>query len=64
MPGLPMFYFFMIDVRDYAKANILAMENPQTDGERIILGYDEEHSMRDVADFLDKEFGPQGKIFR
>uniref|UniRef100_A0A914CHQ6 NAD-dependent epimerase/dehydratase domain-containing protein n=1 Tax=Acrobeloides nanus TaxID=290746 RepID=A0A914CHQ6_9BILA len=60
IPGLPMLYFSMIDVRDFAKANILAMENPKTDGERIILGYNEDHNLRDVADFLDKEFGPQG----
>uniref|UniRef100_A0A914D2X2 NAD-dependent epimerase/dehydratase domain-containing protein n=1 Tax=Acrobeloides nanus TaxID=290746 RepID=A0A914D2X2_9BILA len=31
MPGLPMLNFHMVDVRDCAKAHILAMENPKSD---------------------------------
>uniref|UniRef100_A0A914E0B0 NAD-dependent epimerase/dehydratase domain-containing protein n=1 Tax=Acrobeloides nanus TaxID=290746 RepID=A0A914E0B0_9BILA len=60
MPGLPKLYFNSVDVRDVAKAHILAMENPNTDGERIILVYDNGDWAADLAGYLAKEFGPQG----
>uniref|UniRef100_A0A914DSQ0 NAD-dependent epimerase/dehydratase domain-containing protein n=1 Tax=Acrobeloides nanus TaxID=290746 RepID=A0A914DSQ0_9BILA len=60
MPGLPKLYFNSVDIRDVAKAHVLAMENPKTDGERIILIYDYGDWAADFSGYLAKEFGPQG----
>lgn len=62
MPGLPKLYFNSVDVRDVAKAHVLAMENHKTDGERIILIYDQGDWAADFAGYLAKEFGPQGRL--
>lgn len=63
MPGLPMLSLHMVDVRDCAKAHILAMENPKSDGERILLCSNKDYWIADVAGFLEKEFKPQGSTF-
>ena len=63
MPGLPMLNFHMVDVRDCAEAHILAMENPKSDGERILLCSNKDYWLADVAGFLEKEFKPQGSTF-
>uniref|UniRef100_A0A914D537 NAD-dependent epimerase/dehydratase domain-containing protein n=1 Tax=Acrobeloides nanus TaxID=290746 RepID=A0A914D537_9BILA len=60
VPGLPKMYFNSVDVRDVAKAHVLAMENPQTDGERIILVYDFGDWAADFSSYLVKEFESQG----
>uniref|UniRef100_A0A914BXA2 3-beta hydroxysteroid dehydrogenase/isomerase domain-containing protein n=1 Tax=Acrobeloides nanus TaxID=290746 RepID=A0A914BXA2_9BILA len=60
MPGLPEIDTTIVDVRDIAKAHILAMENPKSDGERIMTVYHKNYWFRDIALILDKEFGPQG----
>src|SRR3569833_3012683 len=63
LPGLPMLSLHMVDVRDCAKAHILAMENPKSDGERILLCSNKDYWFADVAGFLEKEFKPQGSTF-
>uniref|UniRef100_A0A914C0D5 3-beta hydroxysteroid dehydrogenase/isomerase domain-containing protein n=2 Tax=Acrobeloides nanus TaxID=290746 RepID=A0A914C0D5_9BILA len=60
MPGLPHLGVAAVDVRDVAKAHILAMENPNSDGERILLCHEASLWLTDLAKFLDKEFGPHG----
>ncbi|KAI6173805.1 NAD dependent epimerase/dehydratase family protein [Aphelenchoides besseyi] len=37
VPGIPPLQMGMVDVRDVARAHILAMQRPETDGERILI---------------------------
>lgn len=53
----------IVDVRDVAKAHVLAMKNPQTDGQRIILSAVPSLWFKEMAKVLDKEFQPQGIYF-
>ena len=49
----------LVDVRDVAKAQIAAMEKSGTTGDRFIITA-ENRSMREMAEVMSREFGPQG----
>ena len=52
--------FPVIDIRDVAKAHIVAMEKPESAGNRYILFSGETRWLREIAEVIDAEFGPQG----
>uniref|UniRef100_A0A914Q0U9 3-beta hydroxysteroid dehydrogenase/isomerase domain-containing protein n=1 Tax=Panagrolaimus davidi TaxID=227884 RepID=A0A914Q0U9_9BILA len=60
MPALPALNIALVDVRDVAKAHILAMTNSRSDGERIIAASQPSLWFRDIAKILSKEFKSQG----
>lgn len=62
MPGLPNTQFGLVDVRDVARAHILAMENPKSDEERFILSHRHSLWMHEVAGILKNEFEEQGNF--
>ena len=49
----------LVDVRDVAKAQIVAMEKSGIVGKRFIITA-ENRSMREMAEVMSREFGPQG----
>ncbi len=59
MPACPKLGFAMVDVRDIAKAQLLAMTKPVAAGNRYICA-GEHIWIRDMAKILDKEFRPRG----
>ena len=52
--------FLVTDVRDVAKAHIVAMEKPQASGNRYIVVSGKTCWMREIADIVHNEFGTQG----
>uniref|UniRef100_A0A7E4VXF1 Epimerase domain-containing protein n=1 Tax=Panagrellus redivivus TaxID=6233 RepID=A0A7E4VXF1_PANRE len=60
MPGTPALNLGIVDVRDVAKAHILAMTNPRTDGERILVTATPSLWFKDIAKILAAEFRSQG----
>ena len=50
----------MVDVRDVAKAHIVAMEKPEAASNRYIIFSGEARWLREIAEVIDAEFGPQG----
>ena len=52
-------FFGVVDVRDVAKAHLLALENPNTNGNRYIV-FDKTMWLEDVAQILRNEFKPLG----
>jgi len=59
MPGIPKMSFPFVDVRDVARAHILALENPNANGKRHILAA-KTLWLLEAAEILKKEFEPQG----
>ena len=59
VPAIPDTSFTVIDVRDVAAAHIAAMEKSEAAGNRYILANKMLH-MREFADIIRNEFGPQG----
>ncbi|MFT3706878.1 MAG: aldehyde reductase [Archangium sp.] len=57
MPGAPMLYFSVVDVRDVAELHLLAMTSPAAKGERFIAATDGVMSMLDVANTLRAKLG-------
>jgi len=55
----PVPQFAMVDVRDVAKAHLLAMTNEKSDGHRIIM-YTAGLWRCEIAKLIEKEFGPKG----
>ncbi len=53
--GIPDLHFGMVDVRDVARAHILALENPKADGRFILMS--EQRSFFEVGEILNREFG-------
>uniref|UniRef100_A0AC34F2P5 NAD-dependent epimerase/dehydratase domain-containing protein n=1 Tax=Panagrolaimus sp. ES5 TaxID=591445 RepID=A0AC34F2P5_9BILA len=53
----------VVDVRDVAKAHILAMTNEKTNGERILITHTQPTWFRDMRDWLMEEFKEDGYIF-
>lgn len=60
MPLLPPLNIALVDVRDVAKAHVLAMQRPETDFQRIILSAQPGLWFRDIGKILAKEFQSQG----
>lgn len=58
--GIPPLYFGFVDVRDCARAHLLALENKSSVGRHICVG--ENSNMLEVAKILKKEFGNRYKI--
>ena len=59
IPALPDTSFPVVDVRDVAAAHIAAMEKSEAAGNRYLLSNKLFH-MREFADIIRNEFGPQG----
>lgn len=63
MPAYPALKVAIVDVRDAARAHLLAMKEAKTNGQRILITA-ETLSFRNIAKFLRKEFGEQGATQR
>uniref|UniRef100_A0A915Q3U0 NAD-dependent epimerase/dehydratase domain-containing protein n=1 Tax=Setaria digitata TaxID=48799 RepID=A0A915Q3U0_9BILA len=59
MPAYPSMKLGVVDVRDVARAHILAMKEPKSNGERILINA-EILSFRQIAKILRKEFSGYG----
>lgn len=57
MPGLPNLHLPIVDVRDVARAHVLAMSIPAAAGERFLLSNGPTLPMREIADILRAELG-------
>lgn len=51
----------VVDVRDVARAHVIAMREPQSDGQRILVTAQPSVWFGDMAQWLAEEFRPQGK---
>ncbi|KAL3107837.1 hypothetical protein niasHT_017069 [Heterodera trifolii] len=60
MPAVPALQLALVDVRDVAKAHIVAMTKAETDGQRILLTAQPSFWFREIAKVLAKEFRSQG----
>uniref|UniRef100_A0AC34QG70 3-beta hydroxysteroid dehydrogenase/isomerase domain-containing protein n=1 Tax=Panagrolaimus sp. JU765 TaxID=591449 RepID=A0AC34QG70_9BILA len=60
MPAVPALNLALVDVRDVAKAHILAMTNPKADNERFLVTYQPSYWFRDISRVLAAEFRSQG----
>jgi nucleoside-diphosphate-sugar epimerase len=60
MPAVPALNLALVDVRDVAKAHILAMTHRNSDGERILVTATPSFWFSDISKTLAKEFRPQG----
>jgi len=60
VPAIPPLQMGMVDVRDTAKAHILAMKTPESDGERILITEQPSVSFRKMCEILSDEFRSQG----
>ncbi|MDX1382685.1 MAG: aldehyde reductase [Thermoanaerobaculia bacterium] len=58
-PAVPDMNWACVDVRDVASAHLAAMTVPEAAGQRFICA-EQNHSMREVAEILAREFGPRG----
>lgn len=58
MPGLPHLFFPIVDVRDVARAHLLAMDTPEAAGERFLLSAGPAMEFTDIAQALRAELGP------
>lgn len=52
----------VVDVRDVARAHILAMTNEKTDGERILITHERPTWFKDMRDWLMEEFKSHGYL--
>lgn len=59
VPALPEMSVGVVDVRDVAKAHLLALENPKSDGNRYLL-VERTLWFSEIAQILDKEFRQYG----
>lgn len=57
MPALPNLFIPIVDVRDVAKAHILAMTNPAAAGERFLLSNGPALSLKTIGTIIEKELG-------
>lgn len=61
IPGFFDLYFPIIDVRDLAKAHILALETPNAAGERFIISNEHSSSMKQIGMILKNHLGEAAK---
>ena len=59
IPGCPKLHLGYVDVRDCAKAHLLAVQTPDINGGRIILSANSAW-MKDIVLILAEEFNHQG----
>lgn len=57
MPALPHIWFPIVDVRDVARAHVLAMETPEAAGERFLLSAGPAMELPEIAGVLRAELG-------
>lgn len=60
MPMVPQVNLAYVDVRDVARAHLLAMTNRATDGHRFIVASQPSLWLREASAILDREFKSQG----
>ena len=60
MPALPRMFFNIVDVRDVAAVQLLALELPAAAGQRFILAAQPEFSLPQIAGLLKSSLGPDG----
>ena len=60
LPGTPDVSVGIVDVRDVARAHIVAMEKPESNGKRYLLVAESNISFQAVLQWMAAEFGPQG----
>lgn len=53
----------VVDVRDVARAHILAMTNEKTDGQRILITHERPTWFKDMRNWLLEEFKSHGLLF-
>lgn len=54
---------YSVDVRDVAKAHVSAIENPATDGERLITASGDPYNQQTILDIINKDFSNlKGKV--
>jgi nucleoside-diphosphate-sugar epimerase len=58
-PAVPDLHFAMVDVRDVAAAHLAALTYPEARGQRYLCAV-RDYSLREVAQILDRNFGPKG----
>jgi nucleoside-diphosphate-sugar epimerase len=58
--AIPKLHMSIVDVRDAARAHILAMEKDAADGQRYLCCNNEPLWLADISDILKKEFGKYG----
>lgn len=61
MPGLPNLFIPIVDVRDVARAHILAMTNPHSAGRRVLLSNGRALAMKEIASIIRAELGDTAK---
>ncbi|GFP77223.1 SDR family oxidoreductase [Clostridium fungisolvens] len=61
LPGFFDLYFPIVDVRDLAKAHILALETPSAAGERFIISNNQSISMKQLGMILKNNLGETAK---
>lgn len=61
LPGYPDFWMPIVDVRDLAKAHLLAMTTPEAAGERFIIGSGTGMTMKQIGLLLKSRLGEQAK---
>lgn len=60
VPAIPPLQVGMVDVRDVAKAHILAMQTPASDGQRILITQQPSVSFAKLCKILSEEFKRHG----
>ncbi|KAK0404672.1 hypothetical protein QR680_017564 [Steinernema hermaphroditum] len=60
MPAVPHLQLALVDVRDVARAHVIAMVTPESDGHRILVTAQPSFWFKDIAKVLAKEFSRQG----
>lgn len=61
MPAVPNLFIPIVDVRDVAKAHILAMMHPEAAGERFLLSNGAALPLKEIADIIKVAFGANAK---
>ncbi|CAD5234469.1 unnamed protein product [Bursaphelenchus xylophilus] len=60
VPAIPPLEMGMVDVRDVAQGHILAMQKPETDGQRILITSQPSTTFGQMVKYIHKEFRSQG----
>jgi dihydroflavonol-4-reductase len=64
MPAIPRLQLALVDVRDVARAHVLAMTNEKTNGQRLLITAQPSFWFEDIAKVLADEFNQQGSIIQ
>ncbi|GEP19370.1 oxidoreductase [Pediococcus argentinicus] len=61
LPGLMDMYLPVVDVRDLARAHVLALTTPEAAGQRFIISDEMSYSMKDVSNILKQGYPEDAK---